>query len=45
MMAVGLPLAVVGALAYRSRQKLAAVMVSGAGLILIGAIGLLIALW
>ena len=45
MMAVGLPLAVLGALAYRSRQKLAGVMLSGAGLLLAGAISLLISLW
>lgn len=45
MMAAGLPLAVMGARAYLSRQKLAAVMLSGAGLILAGAISLLIALW
>jgi hypothetical protein len=45
MMAAGLPLAVVGARAYLSRQKLAAVMLSGAGLLLAGAITLLIQLW
>lgn len=45
LMAVGLPLAVMGAHAYRSRQKLAAVMLSGAGLLLAGAVSLLISLW
>jgi len=45
MMATGLLLAVVGAFAYRSRQKLASVMLSGAGLLLAGAISLLISLW
>jgi len=44
-MAVGLPLAVFGALAYRSQQRLAAVMLSGAGLLLAGAVSLLISLW
>jgi hypothetical protein len=45
MMAAGLPLALIGAHAYLSRQKLAAVMLSGAGLLLAGAVGLLIQLW
>lgn len=45
LMAVGLPLALMGALAYRARQRLAAVMLSGAGLLLAGAISLLISLW
>jgi hypothetical protein len=45
LMATGLPLAVLGALVYRARQRLAAVMISGAGLLLVGAVGLLITLW
>jgi len=45
MMAVGLPMTVVGASAYRARERLAAVMLVGAGLLLAGAISLLITLW
>lgn len=45
LMAVGLPMALAGAAAYRSRDRFAAVMLAGAGLLLGGAISLLIALW
>lgn len=45
LMAVGLPLALFGAAVYRSRDRLAPLMLAGCVLLLAGAISLLVTLW
>jgi hypothetical protein len=45
LMGLGLPVALFGAAAYRSRRMPAALMLAGVALLLAGAVSLLITLW